>query len=185
MWLLLPGLLQAADIYMVHLPDGTVRLTNSPEPGDDYEKWWDDVDPATNLPRLDVIPNLNLYDDLFQAAADEHGLDAAFIKAVAIAESRLNPRAVSRAGAQGLMQLMPGTAHSLGVEDPFDPAQSISGGARYLARQVQAFGSYRLALAAYNAGPEAVRKSHGIPPIAETRVYVDRVMAMYEYFRNS
>lgn len=181
LWLL--GTIVFADIYMVHLPDGSVRLTDSPEPGDSYEKWWDDVDPVSNLPNLSVIRNLDAYDDLFQQAGADHNLSPAFIKAVAVAESRMNHLAVSKAGAKGLMQLMPSTAKNLGVEDPFDPAQSIAGGAQYLAKQVSAFGNYRLALAAYNAGPENVRKHGGIPPFKETQVYVDRVMAIYAYFQ--
>jgi soluble lytic murein transglycosylase-like protein len=116
------------------------------------------------------------YAALFEAAAERHGVPARLLEAVARAESGFNPRAVSRAGAQGLMQIMPATARGLGV-DPLDPAQAIDGAARLLAGHTQRFGSVELALAAYNAGPGAVTRHGGIPPFAETQAYVRRVMS--------
>ena len=116
------------------------------------------------------------YKGLFEAAAARHGVPASLLEAVARAESGFDPRAVSRAGAVGLMQLMPGTARSLGV-DPRDPAQAIDGAARLLAANLRTFGSSELALAAYNAGPGAVRSYGGVPPYAETQSYVQRVLA--------
>lgn len=111
-------------------------------------------------------------------AAQRHGLSEALFSALVEQESGFNPRAVSSAGAQGLTQLMPGTARALGVTDPFDPRQSLDGGARYLAQMMQEFGGdTRLALAAYNAGPGAVRRHGGVPPFAETQAYVRRIMA--------
>lgn len=116
-------------------------------------------------------------DPLFAAAGKAFGVDPALLKAVARAESGLNPRAVSPKGAAGVMQLMPQTARSLGVSDPFDPVQSIFGGARYLRSLLDRFGGdIRLALAAYNAGPGAVERWGGIPPYRETKEYVDRVL---------
>lgn len=111
------------------------------------------------------------YEDEFRAAAEETGVPLQILLAVAWAESAFRPTAVSPAGAQGLMQLMPGTAADLGV-DPSNPAQNILGGARYLATQYQAFGSWEQAFAAYNAGPGAVQRYGGIPPFAETRNYI-------------
>lgn len=99
----------------------------------------------------------------------------ALFQALVKQESGFNPRAVSPKGAIGYAQLMPGTAAGLGV-DPLDPAQNLDGGARYLLAQLQAFGSMPLALAAYNAGPEAVRKYGGVPPYRETQGYVVSVL---------
>ena len=116
---------------------------------------------------------------LFEAATQRYGLPSGLLQAVARAESGFNPNAVSRAGAQGLMQIMPGTARGLGV-DPLDPAQAVDGAARLLSDLIGQFGSLDLALAAYNAGPGAVRRHGGIPPFAETRAYVPRVLSYME-----
>lgn len=91
-------------------------------------------------------------------------------------ESSWNPRATSQAGAQGLVQLMPATARDLGVADPYDPVQSLTGGARYLAQQLKRFGNYEKALAAYNAGPGNVERYGGIPPFRETQNYVKTIL---------
>jgi soluble lytic murein transglycosylase-like protein len=116
------------------------------------------------------------YAGLFQAAAAKHGVSPTLLAAVAKVESGYNANAVSPAGAQGLMQMMPSTAASLGV-DPLDPAQAIDGAARILAGDLKSFNSLPLALAAYNAGGGAVRKYNGIPPYAETQAYVPKVQA--------
>ncbi|HEX2895359.1 MAG TPA: transglycosylase SLT domain-containing protein [Marmoricola sp.] len=120
------------------------------------------------------------YADLFAAASQKYGVPAALLSAVAKQESGYNPSAVSHAGAQGLMQLMPGTARRLGVTNPLDPAQSIDGAARMLRDLTTRFGSTELALAAYNAGPGAVLKYNGIPPYPETQRYVRNVMSLME-----
>ena len=108
------------------------------------------------------------------------GLPVALLDAVIRTESGYRPHAVSRVGAQGLMQLMPATARSLGVENAFDPTENIHGGARYLRKMYDRFGSLRLAIAAYNAGPKAVKKYNGIPPYRETQAYVATVIRRYE-----
>lgn len=111
-------------------------------------------------------------------AARVHGLDPGLLQAVAWQESRGRMSAVSRKGALGIMQLMPGTAAELGVV-PTDPTDNVRGGAMYLRRQLDRFGSVSLALAAYNAGPGAVIRYGGIPPFRETRDYVARIMARW------
>ncbi|MCC6484562.1 MAG: lytic transglycosylase domain-containing protein [Armatimonadetes bacterium] len=120
------------------------------------------------------------YQDIIAEAASRYDLDPALIHAVMMCESGGRANAVSSAGAQGLMQLMPATARSLGVDNPFDPQQSIMGGARYLRSLLDRLGSADLAVAAYNAGPGAVEKYGGIPPYAETRNYVAAVMARWK-----
>jgi soluble lytic murein transglycosylase-like protein len=190
MWLALALPLAAADLYLYTAPDGTVVLTDSPR-HDQFDLWWSDTVPGASLPngvpmpRLDRIADLDAYDARFLEEGAANGVPAELLKAVCVAESRMNPRAVSSAGAQGLMQIMPGTQKQLGVTDPFDPAQSIAGGADYLARMVARFGSYRLAVAAYNAGPGAVERAGGVPRNEETPTYVARVMGLYEHFRDS
>jgi soluble lytic murein transglycosylase-like protein len=124
------------------------------------------------------------FDDLISAAAQRNGVDPALLKALIRQESNFDPHAGSPAGAQGLTQLMPATAAALGVTDPYDPAQSIEGGAKYLRRQLDAFGGdERLALAAYNAGPGAVKRHGGVPPYAETRAYVEHVLQYAAQYR--
>ena len=117
-------------------------------------------------------------DDIFEEAASAYGISADLLKAVAKAESNFNPSAVSHAGAIGVMQLMPGTASSLGVTDPYDARQNIMGGAKYLKSNLDRYdGDVSLALAAYNVGPGSVDKYGGIPPYAETQNYVRKVGA--------
>ena len=123
-----------------------------------------------------VSLNLTAYADTIRAASVEYGVDEAFLRAIIHAESAFNPRALSLKGAQGLMQLMPGTASDMGVLDAFNSDQNIRGGARYLGLLLRDFdGNERLAAAAYNAGPGAVQRYKGVPPYAETQVYVERV----------
>jgi soluble lytic murein transglycosylase-like protein len=123
---------------------------------------------------------------LIEQAAQRHRLDAALLAAVVHVESGGNPQAVSPAGAQGLTQLIPATAQRFGVNDPFDPAQSLDGAARYLRGLLGQFeGDVSKALAAYNAGEGNVKKYGGIPPFAETQAYVPAVLAAYDTYRQS
>lgn len=122
---------------------------------------------------------------LIDEAADYYSLPAALVKAVVAAESNFNAMAVSPAGAAGLMQLRPQTASAMSVSNSFDPRENIFGGTRYLRFMLNRFqGDIALAAAAYNAGPSAVEKAHGIPPFKETRDYVSRVLRLYQIYRD-
>ncbi|HET57817.1 MAG TPA: lytic transglycosylase domain-containing protein, partial [Deltaproteobacteria bacterium] len=126
------------------------------------------------------------YDDIIEKAAVRYDVDVALVKAIIMAESGYNPRAVSTRGAMGLMQLMPRTAEALGVEDGFNPEQNIDAGVRYFRSLMNAFNEQtRLALAAYNAGPRKVREYSGVPPFSATRVYIEKVFRYYRYFKDS
>ncbi len=126
------------------------------------------------------------FDDELRVAAAREGLDPNLVRAVAKVESGGNAHAVSRAGAKGLMQLMDGTARSVGVTDSFDAAQNAAGGAKYLRQMLNRFGGdVTRALAAYNAGPGAVEKYGGVPPYSETQGYVRRVLQTREQLRRA
>ena len=122
-------------------------------------------------------------DTLIEQYSAKNGLDSAFVKAVIKQESGFQPKVTSHCGAMGLMQLMPATASSLGVKDAYDPEQNIAGGTKYLKGLLDRFGGDKsLALAAYNAGPNAVAKYNGIPPYKETQNYVKNIMSMYQKY---
>jgi soluble lytic murein transglycosylase-like protein len=126
------------------------------------------------------------YESLIDQAASRNGLDPAVLHGLIQQESGFDPSATSSAGASGLTQLMPGTASSLGVADPLNPAESIEGGARYLGQLMTQFGgNTEDALAAYNAGPGAVEQYGGTPPYAETQSYVSKVLGYAETYRQS
>lgn len=123
------------------------------------------------------------YADTVRTMAKKYNIDAALVRAVIHAESAFNAKALSKKGAQGLMQLMPGTAKELGVTNAFDVQQNIEGGVKYLAGLLYTFdGDIKLATAAYNAGPGAVKRFKGIPPYAETEVYVERVGILHQRY---
>lgn len=138
-------------------------------------------DEGENLREVRLLPHL---EPVISPAATKYGLDPNLVAAVIWAESSGDPNAVSTKGARGLMQLMPGTAREMGVADVLDPRQNVDGGSRYLRLMLDHHdGDLSLALAAYNAGPDAVRKYGGVPPYRETRDYVGRVMRVYERSR--
>ena len=146
--------------------------------------WRADASPAVERrysPTADSASNSsqsqNTVRQHIQVAATRFGIDYNLVDAVAWQESRYNPRALSTAGAMGVMQLMPGTARQLGVRNPHDVEQNVVGGTAYLRQQLERFGNnVPLALAAYNAGPGAVIKYGGIPPYRETQDYVRQIM---------
>jgi soluble lytic murein transglycosylase-like protein len=139
------------------------------------------IEPEDYFPLLaSEAPPTSPFADLIRAAAQKHGVDEDLISSLIIAESNFNPRAISRKSARGLMQLMPDTAARLDVRDAFDPAQNVDAGTRYLKELLEKYGQdLTLALAAYNAGPDRIAQYHGVPPFAETRAYVRRVLAEY------
>lgn len=134
--------------------------------------------------RLPARASRRSYDTAIWAAGNRYNVDPFLIKAVIHAESGFDSRAVSKKGAQGLMQLMPATSRELSVRDPFNPEQNINGGTRYLRRMLDAFdGNLLLSIAAYNAGPGAVRRAGGVPRYPETLRYVVKVLKHYKGYR--
>ena len=124
------------------------------------------------------------FNPMISSAADRYEVDPALIKAVIMAESAYNPKAVSKQGAKGLMQLMPRTARALGVKNAFNPAHNINGGVKYLRQLLDTFNDdAKLALAAYNAGASKVKRHGGVPPIKATRNYVKKVFAYYHHYK--
>jgi len=182
-----------ADIYRYVDADGTVHFTNVPQDSrfKVYLKEKRKPDPVTET----LASEIRYYDEKeraryakpIQDAARATRLEPALIHAVISAESGYNPFARSRKGAAGLMQLMPETARRYGVKNRLDPAQNISGGARYLRDLIRMFNNdLQLAVAAYNAGENAVVKAgNRIPPFQETMTYVPRVMSYYRKYRTT
>jgi soluble lytic murein transglycosylase-like protein len=141
------------------------------------------VDPSAATDAPAPVPPEQI-DALVQQNASIWQVDPALIKSVIANESSFNANATSPVGAQGLMQLMPETAASLGVKNPYDPAQNVAGGTRYLRGLLDRFnGDTKLAVAAYNAGPGAVEKYNGVPPYAETQSYVQNVLGSFDRYK--
>jgi soluble lytic murein transglycosylase len=166
-----PGFLQA-DIYRWVDREGTMHFTNVPT-SSKYDVYIREAVPKGIRPS-------SRFDTFIDEAAEKYDVPVSLVKAIIRAESDFNPNAVSSAGAQGLMQLMPETARDLGVADSFDPRENILGGVRYFRGLLDEFhGSVPLALAAYNAGPNRIGPWREVPAIEETETFVRRVM---EYF---
>ncbi len=153
-------------------------MTYAQKPDEDFQKILDSSIENKKNPNSTSRTEIN---DLIAKYADKNGLDENFVKAVINQESGFNPNATSKCGAMGLMQLMPSTAQGLGVTNAYDAEQNIEGGTKYLKGLLDRFGNDKsLALAAYNAGPNAVKKYGGIPPYAETQNYVKSVLSKYD-----
>jgi len=180
----------AAQVYKWVDENGVITFSNIAPPSDrDFQVLRFPcyaADPKCRAVSWDKVPlNTRAYRLEIETAASFNALEESLIRAIIHAESAYQPDARSPKGAQGLMQLMPATAAELQVADPFDPAENIDGGARYLAQLLQEFGGdLDLAAAAYNAGPNAVYQYGGIPPFDETREYVRRVKILYERYRD-
>ncbi|MBI5233739.1 MAG: transglycosylase SLT domain-containing protein [Deltaproteobacteria bacterium] len=178
---LFSGMESRADIYKYISDEGTVYFTNTPVNGSPdvvikERKSVQGQAPALYRP----VVRKEDFHVLAEKKAGEHNIDPNLIKAVIKTESNWNAGAVSRKGALGLMQLMPSTAFEMGVNNPFDPAENIEGGIKYLKYLLQKFnGNLTLALAAYNAGPKNVEKRWTVPAIPETVAYVKRVKSYY------
>jgi hypothetical protein len=197
-----------AEVYRYVDEQGVVHLTNVPT-GRSYAKYQPSIHGSGkginliarrssilglglreirySLGSLSVVgngarPEPNSYDELIERVALRHGVPPALVKAVVKTESNFQRHAVSSKGAQGLMQLMPGTAADLGVQDAFSPEENLGGGTRYLRAMIDRYGDWKHALAAYNAGPGRVDQYGGIPPYRETREYVERVLHYYRRY---
>jgi hypothetical protein len=175
-----------------YVRNGITHYTNRPPPGQRTEIVFSYIEscfacsPRSSVNFHNVALNTTAYVDEVLAAAAEHGIDAAFVRAVIHAESAFNPNALSNKGAQGLMQLMPATAKRFGVSDAFVPEQNIRGGTRYLAWLLKRFdGDTRLAAAGYNAGEGAVDRFGGVPPYQETQHFVERVGILQSRYRTA
>ena len=176
---LMPAGPARAEMYRLAAPDGTVHFTNAPtDPR--YQRMGFLSGTEAGWLRLPG-GGASGYAEAIREAAGRYGVPEKLVSAVIRVESAFNPRAVSRKGAQGLMQLMPATAAQLGVRNSFDPQENIDGGVRHLRGLIDRFpNNLPLALAAYNAGERAVATYRGIPPYAETRDYVTRVLYLYD-----
>ncbi|PWB33922.1 lytic transglycosylase [Pseudomonas sp. SDI] len=170
-----------ADVYISMSASGSIVLSNVHRPGRQYQQVIAEPNVTVAIGAQPQLITGMPYAELIAAAAQANDLPAALIHAVVQAESRYNPNARSPKGAGGLMQLMPGTARELGVSNVLDPAANLQGGARYLKKMLTLFDNdIELAVAAYNAGPEAVlSRGRVVPPFAETRRYVPTVLRQY------
>ena len=181
----------SSEMHLFRDKKGTPVLTNRPEKYRGKKEYIEiaiKYEPISIPSRFKTLTSADQYSassvsELVKHYCRQYLLDENLVYGVIRAESNFNPYAVSTAGARGLMQLMPGTAADMGVRNVFDPAQNIAGGTQYLARMLTLFNNdQRLALAAYNAGPETVKKYGGIPPIPETQNYVRLVQQFVAQF---
>jgi soluble lytic murein transglycosylase-like protein len=170
-------------IYTYVDADGVRHFTDNPDNGRYRRLFLSPQDRTESGEHYDsvLLARATQYDSIIETAATSAALEPDLLRAVIVVESGFNSRAVSKRGAVGLMQLMPATATRYGVSNPYDPNQNVHGGARYLKFLIDRFGQdVSLALAAYNAGEDAVDRNGGqIPPFAETQAYVPRVLKIY------
>ncbi len=173
----LPGMAWG-DFYSFTDRNGVVHFTNVPTTA--KFRWLMPERGSTGRPEYVS------FDELIRDAAYRYGVDPELVKAVIKVESDFNPYVVSKDGAMGLMQLMPETARTMGVRDPYDPAENIMGGVKFLSHLLKRFnGRTHLAIAAYNAGETAVLKYRSIPPFQETRLFVKKVLDYHRIYKNT
>jgi len=169
-----------ADIYRYIDENGVMHFTNTPTSSTQKFKLF-----LREKPKINPRYSTKKYDDIITNASQRHGVSFPLLKAIIKAESGFDPRAVSKKGAKGLMQIMPDNFKLLGIKDPFDPSQNIHAGACYFKQMYDRFkGTLSLSLAAYNAGPTAVERYKTVPPYEETEAYVKRVLKFYYNYKN-
>jgi soluble lytic murein transglycosylase-like protein len=176
LFFLFPFRYPEADVYCFKDKNGVWHFTNIRS------------DPRYRLyvktPEVNGKQYIKKYDVIIHRASEQFGVDAHLVKAVIMAESSFDPNAISKSGAQGLMQLMPFTAEDMKVNNPFDPQENIFGGTRYLSLLLKQFKQdKKLAIAAYNAGAKIVANHNAVPPIPQTRRFVEKVLKYYMEFR--
>jgi soluble lytic murein transglycosylase-like protein len=175
----------SADIYRSVGPDGVISFSSQPKPGARVVARSEPRAVPVAMPSDKSPERYSRYDQHIREAAALYQIPVELVRAVIKVESDFDPRAVSPANARGLMQLIPGTAERMQVRDSFDPRENIFGGTRYLRVLANTFnGDIELTLAGYNAGEGAVMRYGGIPPYAETRDYVARVLSFYRSYRS-
>jgi soluble lytic murein transglycosylase len=165
-----------ADIYKYKDKDGVMHFTNIRS----------DIRYTLYIKEARENPDafITKYDLIIKAASEKFSMEPSLVKAVIKAESGFDHTAVSSRGAQGLMQLMPGTAEAMEVDDPYNPEKNIFGGTKYLSKMMERYNNdVRLALAAYNAGPDNVDKYRDVPPFNETKTFIERVMKYYDQYQ--
>ena len=178
--LLLAGIAVHADIYRYIDENGVMHFTNTPTSSTQKFKLF-----LREKPKVNPRYSTKKYDDIIANASQQYDVSFPLLKAIIKAESDFDPRAVSKKGAKGLMQIMPENFKPLGIKDPFDPSQNIHAGARYFKQMYDRFkGKLSLSLAAYNAGPKAVERYKTVPPYEETEEYVRRVLKFYYNYKN-